>query len=391
MKAAENWKDLMQEAAKIAKEVFEELHSWPEPGNEEFRTVTLIGKKLKELGLGIERPLATAVVANIPGEKEGGAKGRIAFRADLDALPITETALVSYRSRRAGMMHACGHDAHAAMLVGLAHVLSKGTEQLPWDVRLIFQPDEEGTGGAKRLVERGVLDGVDAIFGYHVKPDLTAGTVGIQYGSVHGESITFRAVVQGASAHGAKPELGRDAVYGAAQFISMCQGIISRDLQAGKAGVITFGRIQGGEGGNILAKQVTAEGIIRGEDSQVCQLLSSRMNILARGLSQALGLTITVDMEQGYKALVNDSRLVDQVRRAAAGPVIELKRSSMTVDDFSFYLEKVPGAYFFLGSGFENRENSGLHTGRFQVNQDCLKTGIETLVNLCMAEPSDKK
>ena len=135
------------------------------------------------------------------------------------------------------------------------------------------------------------------------------------------------------------------------------------------------------------AKQVTAEGIIRGEDSQVCQFLSSRMNILARGLSQALGLVVTLDTEQGYKALINDAHLVDQVREAAAGPVIELKRSSMTVDDFSFYLEKVPGAYFFLGSGFENRENSGLHTGRFQVNQDCLKTGIETLVNLCMAEP----
>lgn len=385
--AIENHKKYIEEAYRTAKEVFEELHSWPELGGEEFKTVTLIGKKLKAMGLGIERPLATAIVANIPGEKgKKGEKKRLAIRAELDALPITETALVGYRSRRAGMMHACGHDAHAAILVGTAQVLCKLREVLPYDIRLIFQPDEEGPGGAQQLVEQGVLNGVDAIFGYHVKPELPAGTVGIRYGAIHGESQTFQAVIEGKPAHGAKPDLGRDAIYGAAHFISMCQGIISRDLDPGKPGVITFGSIGGGEGGNILARSVKAQGIVRGEDEETCRFLAGRMQILARGLSQALGLTITVNTQPGCKALVNEPHLVDQVRRAAAGKVAELSRSSMTVDDFSSYIQHVPGAYFFLGSGFPGRDNSGLHTGRFQVNEDCLKTGIESLVNLCLAD-----
>lgn len=384
MATGKNRRTYIEEACKTAKEVFEELHSWPELGGEEVRTATLIGKKLKELGLGIERPLATAVVVDIPGEKQRGKPRRMAFRAELDGLPVTETALVSYRSRRAGLMHACGHDAHAAILVGLAQVLCRLREELPCDVRLIFQPDEEGAGGAQQMVDQGVLKDVDCIFGYHVKPELAAGTVGLRYGAVHGESRTFRASIQGKPAHGAKPDLGRDAIYGAAHYISMCQGILSRDLDPGKSGVITFGCIRGGEGRNILARSVTAEGILRGEDEETCRFLSERMQILARGLSQALGLTITVSIQPGCKALVNDSHLVDQVRRAAAGKVRELKRSTMTVDDFSAYLQHVPGAYFFLGSGFAGRENSGLHTGRFQVNQDCLKTGVETLVNLCL-------
>lgn len=382
--AIENQKKYMEEACKTAKEVFEELHSWPELGGEEFKTVILIGKKLKAMGLGIERPLATAIVADIQSKAPEKGRGRLAIRAELDALPVTETALVSYRSRRAGLMHACGHDAHAAILVGTAQILCRMREVLPCDIRLIFQPDEEGAGGAQQLVEQGVLKDVDAIFGYHVKPELPAGTIGIRYGAVHGESQTFQAVIQGKPSHGAKPDLGRDAIYGAAHFISMCQGIISRDLEPGKPGVITFGSIKGGEGANILARSVKTQGIVRGEDAETCRFLSSRMQILARGLSQALGLTIRVNMQPGCRALINDSPLVDQVRKAAAGKVAELKRSSMTVDDFSAYIQHVPGAYFFLGSGFPGRDNSGLHTGRFQVNEDCLKTGIETLVNLCL-------
>lgn len=384
MVTEQNLKAYIEEAGKTAREVFEELHSWPELGNQEFKTVTLIGNRLKSMGFGIERPLATAVVVNIKSNKRKTAAKRIAFRADIDALPVTETALVSYRSRRAGLMHACGHDAHTAMLVGLAQVLGRIQEELQCHVRLIFQPDEEGAGAAEQLVKRGVLNGVDEIFGYHVKPELPAGTIGIQYGAVHGESRTFQVAVKGTSAHGAKPDLGRDAIYGAAQFISMCQGIISRDLEPGKSGVITFGRINGGESGNVLAGKVHMDGIIRGEDTEVCQLLGNRMKIIARGMSQALGLAVTLNIKEGYKALVNDTQVVDRVRKAAAGKVVELRKSSMTVDDFSFYLQSAKGAYFFVGSGYENRENSGLHTGGFQVNEDCLKFGIETLVNLCI-------
>ncbi len=384
MMMIQNLEDHIREAAQIGKEVFEEIHSWPELGNEEFKTATLIGKKLKAMGLGIERPLPTAVVVNIKGEGHDHTNKTVAFRADIDALPMAEEAMVRYRSRRAGLMHACGHDAHTGILIGAAQVLCRMQHLLPCNVRLIFQPDEEGQGGAERLIKTGVLKGIDQIFGFHVKPELTAGSVGFQYGTVHGESIMFQGTVKGASAHGARPNLGRDAIYGASEFISMCQSILSRDLEPGKAGVLTFGKIKGGEGQNILADKTEFEGILRGEDPSACQFLCSRMQSIAAGLSQALGIHIELDFQPGYKALINDEQSVNQVRRAAAGELIEIKQSSMTVDDFSFYLQHVPGAYFFLGSGFEGKQNSGLHTNTFHLNEECIAVGIETLVRLCM-------
>lgn len=387
MAIIQNLEEHVQNAGQTAREVFEELHSWPELGNEEFKTAALIGKKLKGMGLEIKRPLATAVTADIRGEGGfGAARKTIAFRAELDALPVTEEAMISYRSRRAGLMHACGHDAHAAVLVGLAEILCRFRSVLPCNVRLIFQPDEEGEGGAQRLVEQNVLDGVDGIFGFHVKPELPAGTVGVQYGAVHGESRMFRAEVTGISAHGAKPDRGKDAICGAAEYISMCQEILSRNLPPNRAGVITFGTIHGGQGKNILAEHVVMEGIVRGENSQVCRLLSERMKIIARGISQALGLRVDIDFEPGYAALVNSDVLVDQICRAAPGKVRELKETSMTADDFSAYLQRVPGAYFFLGSGFSDRGNSGLHTGSFQINEECLEVGIRTLTRLCLQD-----
>lgn len=381
----QNLEEYIREASRTAKEVFEEIHSWPELGNEEFKTVTLIGKKLKSFGLGIERPLATAVVGNIKGGGAGSVQKTYAFRADIDALPISEKTMVSYRSRRAGVMHACGHDAHVGILVGLAQVLCHLRESLPCDVRLIFQPNEEGNGGAEELIQAGVLKGVNQIFGFHVKPELLSGTIGIQYGTVHGESRMFQAEISGTQAHGAKPHLGRDAIYGAAEFVSMCQGILSRDLDPARAGLITFGRIEGGEAGNVLAGHVEMKGIVRGEDRAVCDLLRNRMNVIAKGLSQVLSMDMALKFTPGCSSLVNDAASVKQVQKSAAevGNVTELKRISMTVDDFSAYLQHVPGAYFFLGSGFDDRKNSPLHTGDFQVNEDCLRVGVETLARLC--------
>lgn len=389
MVVIQNMEELIRDAAGLAKEVFREIHSWPELGNEEFKTVTLIGKKLREMGIGIERPLPTAVVVNIKGTgklKDHEPRRTLAIRADIDALPVMEEVMVSYRSRRAGVMHACGHDAHTAILLGLAQVLQHLSSALPCNVRLIFQPDEEGKGGAQRLIQRNVLCDVNAIYGFHVKPELPAGTVGVCSGIVHGESRMFGVSVKGRASHGARPELGKDAVYGAAQYITMCQGILSRDLAPEQAGVITFGKISGGQERNILAQQVDMEGIVRGESWQVCDLLSNRMKIIAKGLSQALDISISAEFEPGYKALVNDDSLVERIRQAAPGNVAELSGRSMTVDDFSFYLQHVPGAYFFLGSGFEDRENSGLHTGSFQVNEDCLEAGIRILAQLCLEE-----
>lgn len=379
----QNLDEYISDAALTAKEVFREIHSWPEAGNQEYKTAALIGKKLKAMGLEIKRPLATAVTADIKGT--GSHLKTIAFRAELDALSVAEETMVSYRSRRAGMMHACGHDAHSAMLIGLAQILCRLQGVLPCNVRLIFQPDEEGSGGAEKLVDKGVLKDVDYIFGFHVKPELPAGTVGIKYGTVHGASKVFYAEVSGTASHGAKPDLGRDAIYAAAEYISMCQGIVSRNLAPEQSGLISFGTIRGGQERNVLSDRTVMEGILRGENAAICSLLEERMKILAKGLSRALGVHIKIDFDEGCKAVVNDPLLTRKISEAAQEKTAELKEISMTVDDFSAYLQKIPGAYFFLGSGFPDRENSGLHTGTFQINEACLKTGIQTLIRLCLS------
>ncbi len=298
----QNFKAQVKQAAREAKGIFEELHSWPELGNEEFKTVTLIGKKLKELELGIERPLATAVVVNIKGTG-GGTPEKDDCLSGGYRRPSHSGRGHGELSITASRHHACLRPRRpSAILLGLARVLCGIRETLPCDVRLIFQPDEEGNGSAERLVRLGILNGVDRIFGFHVRPELSAGSIGLPYGTVHGESRVCRIEVKGETSHGARPDQGKDAVYGAAEFISICQSIVSRDLEPDKAGLISFGKIEGGTGGNILAGQVRIDGIVRGENAQICDFLCSRMNVIAKGLSQVLELRITPEFEQGCRA-----------------------------------------------------------------------------------------
>lgn len=371
----------LAEGTRFAEEAFRRLHSWPETGGEEYRTSVLIGRELQNLGLEIQRPLATAVTAQLPGRMPQ----TVALRADIDGLPMAEQTNVSYRSRRAGFMHGCGHDVHTAVLLGTAFVLSKIREELPCGVRFLFQPDEEGSGGAEKLIREGALEGAESIFGFHVKPQLPAGTIGVKKGIVHGESRMFRAEIKGKKAHGAKPHLGKDAVYGAAEFVNLCQSILTRYLEPTKKGLISFGTIRGGEAPNVIAAQAELRGIVRGEDSRICDFICEKMNAFAGGLSQVLEMNIQLDFQPGYPALINDGRCIGQVERASAGEIVCLQDSSLTADDFSFYLEKVPGAYFFLGCGYPDRENSDIHTAEFQANPDCIGVGIETLVNLCLS------
>lgn len=380
MLIVQNLKEYVEEGQLYARTIFRQLHSWPELGGEEFKTSVIIGRELKAMGLDIRRPFPTAVVADI----QGSGDKTLGFRADIDALPIAEETMVSYRSRRAGIMHACGHDMHTAVLLGAAKILCKMRSVLSCNIRLLFQPDEEGEGGALRLVEKGALQGVSQIYGFHAMPQLPAGQIGIKYGTVHGESRTFVVRIQGQQAHGAKPHLGRDAIYGAAELINLYQSILSRDLDPIKCGVIHFGKIQGGESRNVMADKVLLEGIVRGNDAAVCDLICKRMQVMATGLSRAMNLEIQVNFENGYSALINSQDCVNKIKKAAACDIVELREKSLTVDDFSELLKEVPGAYFFVGSGFKDRENAGLHTSSFQINEDCIATAIETLVRICL-------
>lgn len=374
---------LIKEAEKWAIGLRRDFHRWPELGNAEYRTAERIQSELERFGIENRRMLATGVVGDIitnPGKKT------VALRADMDALPIQETAAVPYASERKGIMHACGHDVHMAVLLGTARVFSQIKNKINGNVKFIFQPAEETTGGAKRMIKRGCLSPkTDYILGLHVKPDLPAGSIGIKYGKVHAASDTFHIEVKGKNSHGASPELGIDAIAATAHVISGIQSIISRNISPLHSAVITVGSIRGGTAINLIADTVILEGTIRSLDPFDRELLKKRLREMAFWSTKAYGARAEVKIKKSYPVLMNDNLVVEILKNAAicetaVEKIVELKEPTMGVEDFSFYLEKVPGAFFFLGSGYKGRENEGIHTGGFEVDEKCIGVGIQTEV-----------
>jgi amidohydrolase len=373
----------IKEAARRAAVIRKDLHRWPELGNEEFRTAERIRSELDQLGIRHKRFLATGVVGIL---KEEAGNRTVALRADMDALPIRETAILPFASERKGLMHACGHDVHMAVLLGTAMVLGKNKEMINGNVKLIFQPAEETTGGAARMIRKGCLEPkTDYIIGLHVKPDLPAGTIGIRFGKVHASSDTFRIIVLGKNSHGASPEAGIDAIAAAAQIVSGIQSIVSRNVSPLDPAVITVGKIHGGKALNLIADEVVLDGTIRALDHASRGFLKDRIRDFARCTAKAYGAKAEVRFQKGYPVLVNDNLVVESIREAlictdGIEKVVELKEATMGVEDFAFFLERVPGAFFFLGSGYRGRENEGIHTGGFEVDEKCIAVGIRAEV-----------
>lgn len=375
--------ELVTESEKWAVSVRQDLHQWPELGNEECRTAERIKRELRTLQIEYQEMLSTGVVGTI---HKSADKKTVALRADMDALPIQETVLLPFASRRKGMMHACGHDVHMAVVLGAARVLNEIKDEVNGNVKFIFQPAEETTGGARRMMRRGCLSPrTDFILGLHVKPDLPAGTIGVKYGKVHASSDTFHITVKGKHSHGAYPEMGIDAIAAASQIICGAQSIVSRNVSPLNPAVITFGSVHGGTAVNLIADTVVMEGTIRALDNFSREFLKNRLKEMAQSIAKAYGARAEVKFKKGYPVLTNDNIVVDAVRNAvicetAIEKVVELKEPTMGVEDFSFYLEKVPGAFFFLGSGFKGRENEGIHSGGFEVDEKCIGIGIQLLV-----------
>lgn len=372
--------ELIKEAEKWAVGLRQDFHRWPELGNEEYRAAERIQSELAGLGVETRRMLATGVVGNII---TNPAKKTVALRADMDALPIQETAVLPYSSERKGIMHACGHDVHMAVLLGTASVFSKIKNDINGNVKFIFQPAEETTGGAKRMIKRGCLDPkTDYVLGLHVKPDLPAGAIGVKYGKVHASSDTFRIAVKGKNSHGAYPELGIDSVAAAAQLITGIQSIISRNISPLNSAVITVGSIHGGTAVNLIADTVVLEGTIRSLDHFSRELLKKRLKEMAVCTAKAYGATAEVKFRKSYPVLMNDNLVVETLKNVAicetaVEKVVELKEPTMGVEDFSYFLEKAPGAFFFLGSGYKGKENEGIHTGGFEADEKCIGVGIQ--------------
>jgi len=379
--------------APLLVEVRRDIHMNPELGNRETRTGALVADRLRALGLEVRYPVArTGVVAVL----RGGRPGRVAaLRADLDALPIEEHNDVPYRSRAAGVKHACGHDAHTAIVLGVAEVLAGLRDRMPGTAVFLFQPAEEGPpegedGGAPLMIREGALDEprVEAIFGLHVDPVLDAGTIGWSAGPIFASSDRFTLTVAGRKTHGAYPHTGLDPVPVAAAMVDALQLIVSRQIDARAPKVLTIGSIHGGNRFNIIADEVEMQGTIRALDEEIRAALKERMARTVRGVAEANGTTATLRfVGDGNPVTLNDAALArasvpSLVRACGAGHVLEVA-PQMGAEDFAHYASKIPGFYVKLGVRNGDRGITAMiHTEDFDLDEASLPFGVRALATV---------
>ena len=352
------------------------LHRRPEVGLELPKTLAFLERELGAMGL-FPRRMAGGIVVDV------GKAPRRAWRTDMDALPIQEETGLAFASEIPGAMHACGHDAHAAIALGIAWTLSRHPE--PPAVRFIFQPGEEGRFGARGMIESGALEGVEALCGLHVgclAEGLPPGHFAIRAGAQMASGDRFRALFRGRGTHGAQPQLGRDPLPAAAAFVGLTQTIRAREVAPGRLALVTVGFFRAGEADNVVPETAELKGIVRTEDPGDRALLERRLGEAARGLAQAHGVELEWTWSPGYPAVRNDSAWVERAEKAVselfgAESLLRLERPVATAEDVAFYLERVPGAYVFLGT---NNPGKGItephHSPRFDVDEDQLWKGV---------------
>ncbi len=352
------------------------FHKIPEQGLQEYKTTLLIEETLASYGItDVKRVLETGVVARVAGQ---GKKPTIAFRADIDGLPVAE-AEKEYASCHEGMMHACGHDGHITMLLGFAKYLMSMPEPPLGDVVLIFQPAEEGPGGAELLVKAGVLKayGIEKIIGCHVFPEVAQGKVACKTGAMMARNGEVTIKIHGKSAHGAQPHLGADAIVATAAVLSAVQSIVARNISPLDGAVLTFGKIFGGEACNIIAKEVVVEGTMRAFSDTVYDTMTKRLEEVVSSVAAGYGCTGEVVFNHMYRVVMNDKALVE-ILEEVAGDCYEESPAYMLAEDFSFYQTEIPGIFFFVGT--KNEEKGfvcPLHNGGFDFDEEILCTGVE--------------
>lgn len=357
------------------------IHRHPELGFQEVETARLVADELTALGIKPQTGLGgTGVVAEI-----GTGSGPIvALRADMDALPIQERNTVAYASEVPGVMHACGHDAHVASLLGAATLLRE--MELPGRVRLIFQPaeeivDDEGRSGAQRLLEAGVMEGVDAVMAAHVVGDTPVGTVLVSSGPILAATDTFELTIIGQACHGAYPHRGIDAIVLAAQVVNAIQSIMARRIDPMEVGVITVGTISGGRKSNILADHVVLTGTIRSFNPQVRQQILDGLREACE-LARCQGGDYELHTSGGHPATVNDAALTELIRRVA-GQVLSLnvlpEKPSPVSEDFGLLTRRAPGVYFLIGARPKDGVPRQTHTSHFDLDEDAIPLGAALL------------
>ena len=364
------------------RQIRRDLHKIPELGLKEYKTSAYIREKLEGFGITeLETWLETGVVAVIRGKGKGQA---VAFRADMDALPVTEQTGCDFTSEHVGCMHACGHDGHVTVLLGFAKYLQEHKDELENDVVLIFQPAEEGPGGAQLLVDAGLFEKhpVRCIIGCHIFPQVPQGKVACRKGAMMARNGEVDVHIYGESAHGAQPQLGHDAVLAAGAVITGLHTILSRNVSPLDSGVLTFGAIHGGEACNIIAKEVKLEGTMRAFSDEAYETMTKRVQEAAAGIAAGYGCKGEAVFRHMYRVVDNDPKLVELLQEVA-GDAYEETPPYMLAEDFSLYLQKVPGMFFFLGSGNEEKGYiHSLHSAQFQFDEEILSLGVETYAKL---------
>lgn len=366
---------------------FETIHAHPELGLKETRTSDLIVRALSAMdGIEVSRPTPTGVM----GVLRGGKPGRtIAFRADIDALPVQEQTGAACASRVPGVMHACGHDGHVAMLLGAAQVLSEKREELCGEIRFLFQPAEEIASGACEMIAAGVLDGVDRVYGAHLDVLHPTGSFGVKEGPLMAATHTFAIDINGKGGHAAFPHTAIDSVYVAAQVIVALHGMMSRSVNAFHRAVLTVTQIKGSEASNVMAETVSLKGTVRVLDPECEQKLFSQLERVAHGICQANGATCTVTHSCDCPGLVNPSDeyafVCDQLRKRFGDAAVYEDDPVMGGENFSEFLAAVPGCYYKVGAAPTDGDVYPHHNPKFHFDTAALGYGVRACVAILEA------
>ena len=382
--------NIRPEVKKIQQIIIEnrrDFHKHPELSFKEIRTSKIVAEKLESFGLKVNRNIGkTGVVGILKGKQKGKT---IAFRADMDALPIQETGNATYKSIYDGVMHACGHDAHTAILLGAAQILSKMKHKIKGEIKFIFQPAEEGYGGAKYMIKDGAINNVKEIYGLHVWNYQKSGTVGIQSGPVMAAADIFTITIKGIGGHGAAPQGTVDSIVVAAHLIQSLQTIVSRNTNPLENTVVTVGQINGGNNFNIIADHIILKGTTRAYTINNQKLIKKRMKIICKGIAETYGAQIKLNYKNGYPPVINNSTATNNVINAAKKIIpngIVKPYLSMGGEDFSYFANKIPGCFFFLGTLPENKKlmSTPQHCSHFDIDEKAMLTGCSIFVELAL-------